>query len=46
VIKCRLRCGPFARWRILREFQRRMQQNFAAAGVQLPVTGVQPLPAR
>jgi moderate conductance mechanosensitive channel len=37
VLKCRIRCGPFARWRVLREYQRRMQQKFAAAGIMLPM---------
>jgi small conductance mechanosensitive channel len=36
VIKCRIRCGAFARWRVLREYQRRLQTAFAEAGVMLP----------
>ena len=39
-IKCRLRCGPFARWRVLREFQRRMQQSFVAHDVRPSTTAV------
>ena len=45
VIKCRLRCGPFARARVLREFQRRIQQSFANAGVALPGAATTPAPA-
>ncbi|MSP30384.1 MAG: mechanosensitive ion channel [Acetobacteraceae bacterium] len=36
VIKCRVKCTPFARGRILREFQRRMQQQFAALDIAYP----------
>jgi small-conductance mechanosensitive channel len=38
VLKCRIRCGPFARWKVQREFYRRMKQGFAARGIEVPYT--------
>jgi small-conductance mechanosensitive channel len=34
-IKCRLRCGPFSRWRVRREFNRRMKAAFEAADLYI-----------
>ncbi len=39
VIKCRIKCTPFARWRVLREFQRRMQQQFSTHAIAYPPPG-------
>ncbi len=36
VIKCRIKCLPFARWRVQREFHRRMKLRFAAEGIEFP----------
>ena len=36
VIKCRIKCAPFARWRVLREFQRRMQHQFTTHAIAYP----------
>jgi len=32
-LKCRLRCGPFARWKVLRELNRRIRARFSEVGV-------------
>ena len=36
VIKCRIRCGPFGRWAVGREFNRRMKMRFDEAGIEIP----------
>ena len=36
VIKCRIRCGPFARWSVGREFNRRMKLAFDENGIEIP----------
>ena len=36
VIKCRLKCGPFARWKVQREFFRRMKRVLAEHGIEPP----------
>ena len=36
VIKCRIRCGPFGRWSVGREFNRRMKLAFEANGIEIP----------
>ncbi len=36
VIKCRIRCGPFGRWSVGREFRRRMKLAFDAEGIEIP----------
>ena len=40
VIKCRIKCGPFARWRVQREFHRRMKQSFGEHGIEIPPSSV------
>jgi small-conductance mechanosensitive channel len=36
IIKCRIRCGPFGRWSVGREFNRRMKLAFDANGIEMP----------
>ncbi len=36
IIKARIRCGPFARWMVLREFNRRMKAHFDEHGIEIP----------
>jgi small-conductance mechanosensitive channel len=36
IIKCRIRCGPFGRWAVLREFNRRMKIRFDEEGIETP----------
>ena len=36
VIKCRIRCGPFSRWAVMREFNRRMKMRFDEKGIEIP----------
>jgi small-conductance mechanosensitive channel len=36
IIRCRLRCLPFARWRVQREFHRRMKARFEQEGIEIP----------
>ena len=36
VIKCRIRCGPFGRWAVMREFNRRMKMRFDEEGIEIP----------
>ena len=36
VIKCRIRCGPFGRWSVMREFNRRMKMRFDEEGIEIP----------
>ena len=36
VIKCRIRCGPFGRWAVMREFNRRMKSRFDEEGIEIP----------
>ncbi len=36
IIKCRIRCGPFGRWMVLREFNRRMKMRFDEEGIEIP----------
>jgi small-conductance mechanosensitive channel len=36
VIKCRIRCGPFGRWSVGREFNRRMKLAFDENGIEIP----------
>jgi small-conductance mechanosensitive channel len=36
VVKARIRCGPFDRWSVLREFNRRMKVRFDAQGIEIP----------
>ena len=36
VIKGRIRVGPFGRWSVLREFNRRMKQRFDENGIEIP----------
>lgn len=38
IIKCRIRCGPFGRWAVGREFNRRMKMAFDAEGIEIPST--------
>jgi small-conductance mechanosensitive channel len=35
-IKCRLRCLPFSRWRVQREFNRRLKARFELEGIEIP----------
>jgi len=35
-IKCRLRCLPFSRWRVQREFHRRLKLRFEQEGIEIP----------
>ena len=37
IIKCRIRCGPFGRWSVGREFNRRMKLAFDENGIEIPV---------
>jgi small conductance mechanosensitive channel len=55
VIKARIRVGPFGRWAVLREFNRRMKLRFDEHGIEIPYPhqqlvmaagGVLPAPAR
>ncbi len=36
VIRCRIRCGPFGRWAVMREFNRRMKMRFDEEGIEIP----------
>lgn len=36
VIKCRIKCGPFGRWAVGREFNRRMKLHFDENGIEIP----------
>ncbi len=36
IVKVRIRCGPFARWSVMREFNRRMKMKFNEHGIQIP----------
>lgn len=36
VIKVRIRCGPFGRWSVAREFRRRMKARFDENGIEIP----------
>jgi small-conductance mechanosensitive channel len=36
LIKARIRCGPFGRWSIRREFNRRMKLRFDEHGIEIP----------
>ncbi len=36
LIKARIRCGPFGRWAVRREFNRRMKQRFDEHGIEIP----------
>jgi small-conductance mechanosensitive channel len=36
MIKARIKCGPFGRWSVLREFNRRMKQRFESEGIEIP----------
>jgi small-conductance mechanosensitive channel len=36
MIKARIRCGPFGRWSVLREFNRRMKARFDQEGIEIP----------
>jgi len=36
VIKARIRCGPFGRWAVAREFRRRMKVRFDEHGIEIP----------
>jgi small-conductance mechanosensitive channel len=36
MIKARIKCGPFGRWSVLREFNRRLKQRFDAEGIEIP----------
>ena len=36
VIKCRILCTPFARWAVMREFNRRMKRRFDELGIEIP----------
>ncbi len=49
VVKARIRVGPFARWSVKREFNRRMKQRFDEHGIEIPyphqqMVITQPLP--
>jgi small-conductance mechanosensitive channel len=35
-IKALIKCGPFGRWSVRREFNRRMKQRFEAEGIEIP----------
>ncbi len=39
MIKCRIRCGPFGRWSVGREFNRRLRLGFEQAGIYLARQG-------
>jgi small-conductance mechanosensitive channel len=36
MIKARVKCGPFGRWSVLREFNRRMKLRFESEGIEIP----------
>jgi small-conductance mechanosensitive channel len=36
LIKARIRCGPFGRWSVRREFNRRMKLRFDEHGIEIP----------
>jgi small-conductance mechanosensitive channel len=36
MIKARIKCGPFGRWSVLREFNRRLKQRFDEEGIEIP----------
>jgi small-conductance mechanosensitive channel len=36
MIKARIKCGPFGRWSVLREFNRRLKLRFDEAGIEIP----------
>jgi small-conductance mechanosensitive channel len=36
MIKARIKCGPFGRWSVLREFNRRVKQRFESEGIEIP----------
>jgi small-conductance mechanosensitive channel len=36
MIKARIKCGPFGRWSVLREFNRRLKTRFEAEGIEIP----------
>ncbi len=36
MIKARIKCGPFGRWSVLREFNRRMKARFDEEGIEIP----------
>jgi small-conductance mechanosensitive channel len=36
MIKARIKCGPFGRWSVLREFNRRIKARFDAEGIEIP----------
>jgi small conductance mechanosensitive channel len=36
MIKARIKCGPFGRWSVLREFNRRLKQRFDDEGIEIP----------
>ncbi len=36
LIKARIRCGPFGRWSVRREFNRRMKSRFDEHGIEIP----------
>jgi small-conductance mechanosensitive channel len=36
MIKARIKCGPFGRWSVLREFNRRLKLRFEAEGIEIP----------
>ena len=36
LIKARIRCGPFGRWSVRREFNRRMKMRFDEHGIEIP----------
>jgi small-conductance mechanosensitive channel len=36
MIKARIKCGPFGRWSVLREFNRRVKSRFDAEGIEIP----------
>jgi len=38
VVKSRIKCGPFARWKVQRELYRRIKEGFAARGIAMPST--------
>jgi len=38
VLKSRIKCGPFARWKVQRELYRRIKEGFTARGIILPST--------
>jgi moderate conductance mechanosensitive channel len=36
MIKARIKCGPFGRWSVLREFNRRLKLRFESEGIEIP----------